>query len=68
MKTLFTAKAIANGRTSETNQTPAGLPILPLGNLHDSKKSVPGHRWLAQSGQSPVRGHNELAFMTSQLG
>jgi hypothetical protein len=68
MKTLLTAEAIPSSRPSETNQTPAGLPILPLGNLPGRKTSVPGHRWLTQSGQGPVRGRDESAFMTSQLG
>lgn len=68
MKMLFTGKAIPGGGHSEINGTPNGPPILPLGNPHVGKPSVPGHRWLAQSGQSPVRGHDESVSMNSQLG
>lgn len=46
-----------------TNGILNAVPILPLG-----KPPALVHRWLAQSGQSPVRGHDESASMNSQLG
>jgi hypothetical protein len=68
METLSTAEVISKGRGSETNQIPNGQQYVPLGNCHDGRPCLTEYNWPGQSNQSPVRGHEESDFMTSQLG
>ena len=68
MKTTSVVETIPSGGRSETNQTPNGQQSVPLGNRRDGRPCLTEYSWPGQSDQSPVRGHDESAFMTSQLG
>ena len=68
MNTLLTAGAISSGRRTETNQTLNELQNVPSKYLRGGTPPLPGYSWPGQSGRSPVRGQDEFALMTSQLG
>ena len=68
MKTLFKAEGISQDGHSGTIQKLKGVENVTARNLRGGSPSLTGSKWSAQSGPSPVRGHDGSALMISQLG